>query len=85
VSYQVLFTPRAVRDIRRLQPELQQRLLKAIAALGDNPRPQGCEKVRGSDEWRIRVGDYRVRYRIDDSQHQVIVTRIGHRNEIYDV
>ncbi|MFA0752658.1 MAG: hypothetical protein IMHGJWDQ_000418 [Candidatus Fervidibacter sp.] len=85
MSYQVLFTPRAVRDIRRLQPELQQRLLKAIAALGDNPRPQGCEKVRGSDEWRIRVGDYRVRYRIDDSQHQVIVTRIGHRNEIYDV
>jgi len=85
VSYQVLLTPRAVRDIRRLQPELQQRLLKAIAALGDNPRPQGCEKVRGSDEWRIRVGDYRVRYRIDDSQHQVIVTRIGHRNEIYDV
>jgi len=85
VSYQVLLTPRAVRDIRRLQPELQQRLLKALAALGDNPRPQGCEKVRGSDEWRIRVGDYRVRYRIDDSQHQVIVTRIGHRNEIYDV
>jgi len=85
VSYQVLLTPRAMRDIRRLQPELQQRLLKAIAALGDNPRPQGCEKVRGSDEWRIRVGDYRVRYRIDDSQHQVIVTRIGHRNEIYDV
>ncbi|MER3500644.1 MAG: type II toxin-antitoxin system mRNA interferase toxin, RelE/StbE family [Candidatus Fervidibacterota bacterium] len=85
MSYQVLLTPRAVRDIRRLQPELQQRLLKAIAALGDNPRPQGCEKVRGSDEWRIRVGDYRVRYRIDDSQHQVIVTRIGHRNEIYDV
>lgn len=50
-----------------------------------NPRPAGCAKLRGhKDQWRIRVGDYRVVYQIDDSQRSVNITRIAHRREVYE-
>jgi mRNA interferase RelE/StbE len=56
----------------------------ALERLSDDPRPHGCEKISGTDEWRIRVGDYRIRYTIDDKGKVVIVTRIGHRKKIYE-
>jgi mRNA interferase RelE/StbE len=53
--------------------------------LASNPRPSGCKKLRGGDgEWRIRVGDWRVVYTIDDAKLQVEVTRIRHRSEVYE-
>jgi mRNA interferase RelE/StbE len=52
--------------------------------LADNPRPPGCKKLKGGDkEWRIRVGDCRVVYTIDDAKSLVEVTRIRHRSEVY--
>jgi mRNA interferase RelE/StbE len=53
--------------------------------LADNPRPPGCKKLKGGDkEWRIRVGDYRVVYTIDDAKLLVEVTRIRHRSDVYE-
>jgi len=56
----------------------------ALLALENEPRPPGCLKMTGSDEWRIRVGVYRIRYLIDDASRIVTVTRIRHRRDVYD-
>ena len=59
------------------------RIFPKIKALGTDPRPNGCKKLSGGrDEWRIRVGDYRVIYTVDDDKKIVKVTRIAHRREV---
>ena len=57
--------------------------MDAIRALADEPRPHGCVKLSGSQSWRIRIGDYRVIYDIDDKSRQIDVLHIGHRREVY--
>jgi mRNA interferase RelE/StbE len=54
-----------------------------MLALENDPRPPGCLKMAGSDEWRIRVGVYRIRYLIDDATRRVFITRVGHRRNVY--
>jgi len=54
-----------------------------MLSLADNPRPQGVVKLSGREGWRIRVGDYRVIYTIDDAHKEVVIYAIGHRREIY--
>ncbi|HXB70649.1 MAG TPA: type II toxin-antitoxin system RelE/ParE family toxin [Candidatus Acidoferrales bacterium] len=61
------------------------RIVPRLDGLASNPRLSGCKKLRGGDdEWRIRVGDYRVVYTIDDTKLLVEVTRIRHRSEVYE-
>ncbi|MBL7718682.1 MAG: type II toxin-antitoxin system RelE/ParE family toxin [Flavipsychrobacter sp.] len=62
------------------------RIASEIDSLSDNPRPDGCKKLKGgqTDLWRIRVGNYRVVYRIDDTIYIVNVQRVGHRKDIYE-
>ncbi len=61
------------------------RIVPRLEQLATEPRPPGCKKLRGGDkEWRIRIGDYRVVYEIDDDARAVDVTRIAHRSEVYD-
>jgi mRNA interferase RelE/StbE len=61
------------------------RIDRKILALADNPRPPGCKKLRGyRDQWRIRVGDWRVVYLIDDVARLVTITRVAHRREVYE-
>jgi mRNA interferase RelE/StbE len=56
-----------------------------LDTLASNPRPHGCKKLKGGNqEWRIRVGDYRAVYEIDDTAKTVDVTRIAHRREVYE-
>lgn len=62
----------------------RQRLVARIRAWSTSPRPPGCEKLAGSaDRYRVRQGDYRVVYSIDDTEHVVVVVKIGHRREVY--
>lgn len=83
-QYEVIFTRRAERVFRRLPPELVRRLDRAILALGDNPRPPGHRKLAGQDDlYRIRVGDWRVIYSIEDDRLIVLVIEIGPRDSIY--
>jgi mRNA interferase RelE/StbE len=64
---------------------LIERIVPRLENLASNPRPSGCKKLRsGDEEWRIRVGDYRVVYTIDDARLLVEVTRIRHRREVYE-
>lgn len=83
MTYTVALTSRAARELRHLPREVSRRVGEALRALQDDPRPPGCRKLTGADEWRIRVGDYRIRYRIDDSAHHILITRIAHRREVY--
>lgn len=82
--YSVEITGRAERELRRLDRAVKNRVVESILALASNPRPPGCVKVRSEENlWRIRVGDWRVGYEIDDESQQVVVIRIGHRSEFY--
>lgn len=77
----VEIAPAAKRQIRRLPPGDAARLRGSILALGIDPRPQGVTKVAGSEYWRLRVGELRVIYRVDDAAYRVVVLRVARRSE----
>jgi len=75
----------AQKELDALDDALFSRLDRKILALTDTPRPAGCKKLKGyKDQWRVRVGDWRVLYIIDDDAKLVSVTRIAHRREVYE-
>ena len=83
-SYRIEVSATAEKQIRKLPREDQIRVLRAIRPLATEPTPPGSRKVRGyEDVFRIRVGTYRILYRIDDDRREVIVLRVGHRRDIY--
>jgi mRNA interferase RelE/StbE len=73
----------ARRGLTRLPADVYKRLRSAIVALADDPRPYGCKKMTGRDGWRIRDGDYRAIYLIDDDKQTVLVVQVGHRRDVY--
>ena len=82
--YSVKITSRAEGELKRLDRPVKNRVVTAILALASDPRPPGCLKVKSAEGvWRIRVGDWRIGYEIDDSLQEVVVIRIGHRSEFY--
>ncbi|MFN4218387.1 MAG: type II toxin-antitoxin system RelE family toxin [Candidatus Bipolaricaulia bacterium] len=83
MSYRISLSSRAERDLKKLSGRTYLRVQAAIRDLSDNSRPPGCRKLAQVNEWRIRVGDYRIRYRIDDTHQEIIVTSIRHRREVY--
>lgn len=86
VDYIVLTRPAANRQLQRLHKANNRRageIISRMLALGENPRPPGCRKLANRPEWRIRVGDYRLLYSIDDMRRIVTVLTISHRREAY--
>jgi len=83
VAYSLAVRPRARRQLRALPDEMRTRVASEIDALSTDPRPYGAEKLSGTLLWRIRIGDYRVVYAVDDAERVVTVVRIGHRREVY--
>ena len=81
--YKVEIRRRAQRALGRLPKTDFQAVVEAIKELAQTPRPRGVEKVKSAGLWRIRQGDYRIIYGIDDNQQLVTVVRVGHRREIY--
>ena len=85
LKYSLEIKHSAQKELDALDDTLFSRIDRKILALADNPRPAGCKKLRGyKDQWRIRIGDWRVLYVIDDAAKLVSVTRIAHRREVYD-
>ncbi|MGH8679943.1 MAG: type II toxin-antitoxin system RelE family toxin [Burkholderiales bacterium] len=83
-DYAVVFARSARKELQNLDPQAARRILKAIEALVANPRPSGVVKLEGaSDLWRIRVGEWRVVYRISDRDHLVDVIAVRHRRDAY--
>jgi mRNA interferase RelE/StbE len=83
VSYAVDIHAPAKKSLCRLSENIQIRIARSMLALAENPRPSGVVKLNGREGWRIRIGDYRVIYTIDDSRKEVVIYAIGHRREIY--
>lgn len=83
MSYRVERSSRARRGLRRLHPREADRIERAIAILANDPRPAGCKRLTASAEWRIRVGDYRIIYRVDDELSLVFVIQIDKREDAY--
>ena len=80
-SHRVELAPAAQRQLRRLPPGDAARLRGPILALAADPRPPGVAKLAGTDFWRVRVGDLRVIYLIDDPDGRVVVVRVARRSE----
>jgi mRNA interferase RelE/StbE len=86
LKYAVLLEKAAARFLLRLRDaKLKARLDETIESLATEPRPPGCRKLVGaSDHYRLRVGNYRIIYRVDDGKVTVLVLLLGHRREVYD-
>lgn len=86
MSYTVFLSVRARSELKALHREIVKRLDRHIAELSSNPRPPGCKKLRSKtlEGWRVRVGDYRILYQIDDQNKRVLIYRVGHRRDVYE-
>jgi mRNA interferase RelE/StbE len=85
VTYQIEITRDALKTLAKLDKPIRRRLQTAIDRLTEDPRPSGVTALKGlSDYLRIRVGDYRVIYRVEDGRLVVVVVAVGHRREIYE-
>ena len=75
----------ARKELEELPGGVLARVVRKLEALGDAPRPPECKKLKGyKDQWRVRVGDWRIVYIVDDSAKLVSVTRIAHRRDVYE-
>ena len=84
VTFKVELSPAAKRHLRKINPVVRERILRRLICLETDPRPSGVVKLEGiTGYYRLRVGDYRVIYRIEDERLIVVVMRIGHRREVY--
>jgi len=83
VKYQVRIIPSAEKEMDKLPALIYRRISRKILLLEDNPRPRGAKKLSDREEYRLRAGDYRVLYTIDDKGHVVTVFAVGHRREVY--
>lgn len=83
-AYAIQFTRRARKDLDKLDSVALNRIAPAIDALILDPRPPGCLKVKNTQNmWRVRVGDWRIGYEIEDAKQEVTIVRIAHRSEFY--
>lgn len=82
-SYRVGFRPGVRKDLRRVPSEDVERIMQRIECLGQDPRPTGCEKLSLRERYRVRQGDYRIIYEIEDELVTVWVVKVGHRRDVY--
>ncbi|MGC8490877.1 MAG: type II toxin-antitoxin system RelE family toxin [Syntrophobacteraceae bacterium] len=83
MKFELFIQRKAQKQLANISQPNRDRIIAAIRSLSDAPRPFGSRKLSGRDAWRIRVGDYRVIYEINDDALVVLVVSIGHRRDIY--
>ena len=82
--FEIYLEKRAEKDLKKLSPQLFHKIIHIIKSLKENPKPKDSKKLEGSkNDWRIRVGDYRILYEISYSQKKIYVMRVRHRKEVY--
>ena len=81
--YRILLLPQAQKDLDNFEGKIFQKIKNKIFSLGDNPRPAGCLKLTAEEGYRLRLGNYRIIYRISDKEKKVYIYRIKHRKEAY--
>lgn len=84
MAYRVAFRVSAVRELEAIHPRDRARVFARIEALAGEPRPPGSQKLAGAErEYRVRAGDYRVIYTVDDPARVVTIEKVGHRGDVY--
>ncbi len=83
MSYSIQILRRAQKELAQLPKQEYERIKEAVQNLSQDARPSGCKKLTGREGWRLRVGDYRVLYEIDDAQNKLTILHIGHRRDVY--
>ncbi|MBI4716869.1 MAG: type II toxin-antitoxin system RelE/ParE family toxin [Planctomycetes bacterium] len=82
-AYEIRISTSAEREMKHLPRSVHDRIVAAILALEADPRPRGCKRLRGSNAYRMRVGDYRVLYTVDDRARVVRLAAVGNRRDVY--
>ena len=82
-SYKLLIKPTAGKEIEAVPKQDRRRIVAKITSLSRNPRPPGCEKLSGHDQYRLRQGNYRILYEIQDLDLVVLLVKVGHRRDVY--
>ena len=83
MKYEILIVHVAEKEMDKLPPAIHTRISRRILSLEGNPRPRGVKKLSGREEYRLRAGDYRILYTIDDKNSIITVFAVGHRREVY--
>ena len=83
MPYQGLIKRKAQRQLDKIRREDRERIIGAVFGLGDDPRPRRSQRLQGRPGYRLRVGDYRAIYVVDDEERIVTILRVGHRRDIY--
>jgi mRNA interferase RelE/StbE len=83
LAYRVRIEKQASKALEKLDTVTQNRIVEVIRSLADNPRPTRSRKMKNREGWRVRIGDFRVIYGINDERSVVSVAKIGHRREVY--
>lgn len=81
--YSIFFKDSVRKDLAAIPKNDLQRIIERIGSLAENPRPLGCEKLSGQEKYRLRQGNYRIIYSIEETQLIVWVVKVGHRREVY--
>lgn len=82
-KYSVLIKPSAVKELEAINKRDLRRITNRILSLSENPRPQGAEKLSDNDKYRVRQGNYRIVYSVEDNNRTVLIVKVGHRREVY--
>jgi len=82
-KYKIELKKSAVKELNSIPDKNIKSIIRKIKLLADNPRPDGCIKLTGKEQYRIRYGNYRILYSIEDDKLIVFVVKIGHRRDVY--
>ena len=82
-SYEITFRKSVAKDLKRIPKKDISKILEVIRSLSGNPRPQQVKKLSGQERYRLRKGNYRILYTIEDAKLVITVVKVGHRREIY--
>lgn len=82
-KYSVFIKPSALKELETINKKDLRRITDRISGLADTPRPPRCERLSGEDKYRLRQGNYRIIYSVDDSLKKVLVVKVGDRREVY--
>lgn len=83
MTYSLLILRRAQKELAGLPESVYNRIKLAIQKLAEDPKPRGSRKLSGREGWRIRIGEYRIVYDIDNNNHSITILHIGHRRDVY--
>jgi len=82
-SYNIEIKKSATKEIEKLPKAMLKKVVDKIQSLANTPRPAGCKKLTADEKYRVRVGDYRILYSIEDKKLVIYVVKVGHRKKVY--